>query len=188
MGQQIMTQVLNPGCCMRHDFYIFKQSREKQYFVTCGNHMKLKLLCRQIKFNENTATVICLQLSKSAFAIQRELSCEEDKDCVWYFTLLLSAQQISMTRDDDSISGVRHTVILQHFKLPVGSSHIKTRTKQTLKSCFFLFCNFGFIFLICIQSSPFFVAQHVGFWFPAQGPNPCPLQWKHRFLTTGPPG
>ena len=108
MCQQIMTQVLNPGCCMRHDFYIFKQSREKQYFVTCGNHMKLKLLCRQIKFNENTATVICLQLSKSAFAIQRELSCEEDKDCVWYFTLLLSAQQISMTCDDNSylVSGI----------------------------------------------------------------------------------
>ena len=25
-------------------------------------------------------------------------------------------------------------------------------------------------------------------WFPNQGSNPCPLQWKHRVLTTGPPG
>ena len=24
--------------------------------------------------------------------------------------------------------------------------------------------------------------------FPDQGLNPCPLQWKHRALTTGPPG
>ena len=24
--------------------------------------------------------------------------------------------------------------------------------------------------------------------FPKQGSNPCPLQWKHRVLTTGPPG
>ena len=23
---------------------------------------------------------------------------------------------------------------------------------------------------------------------PDQGSNPCPLQWKHRVLTTGPPG
>ena len=25
-------------------------------------------------------------------------------------------------------------------------------------------------------------------WFPDQGSNPCPLQWKHGTFTTGPPG
>ena len=30
--------------------------------------------------------------------------------------------------------------------------------------------------------------QLVGSWFPNQGPNRCLLQWKHRVLTTGPPG
>ena len=30
--------------------------------------------------------------------------------------------------------------------------------------------------------------QHVGSWFPDQGSNPCPVQWKCRVLTTGPPG
>ena len=29
---------------------------------------------------------------------------------------------------------------------------------------------------------------HLGFSFPNQGWNPCPLQRKHRVLTTGPPG
>ena len=30
--------------------------------------------------------------------------------------------------------------------------------------------------------------SHAGSYFPDQGWNPCPLQWKHGFLTTGPPG
>ena len=30
--------------------------------------------------------------------------------------------------------------------------------------------------------------RHVGFWFPDQGWNLHPLQWKCRVLTTGPPG
>ena len=29
---------------------------------------------------------------------------------------------------------------------------------------------------------------HVGSWFPQQGSNLCPLQWKRRVSTTGPPG
>ena len=29
---------------------------------------------------------------------------------------------------------------------------------------------------------------HAGSQFPHQGSNPCPLQWKRRVLTTGPPG
>ena len=28
----------------------------------------------------------------------------------------------------------------------------------------------------------------LGVWFPDQGSNPCPLQWKRRVLTAGPPG
>ena len=43
---------------------------------------------------------------------------------------------------------------------------------------FFCFC-----FLVFCHSTGL-----VGSWFPDQGSNPCPLQWKHRFLTTGPPG
>ena len=31
-------------------------------------------------------------------------------------------------------------------------------------------------------------AQHAGSWFPKQGSNPCPLQWKRRVLTTEWPG
>ena len=34
-----------------------------------------------------------------------------------------------------------------------------------------------------------FLATPLGMWnFPDQGSNPCPLQWKHGVLTTGPPG
>ena len=29
---------------------------------------------------------------------------------------------------------------------------------------------------------------HVGSYFPDQGSNPLPMLWKHRILTTGPPG
>ena len=31
-------------------------------------------------------------------------------------------------------------------------------------------------------------AWHAGSWFPDQGLNPCPLQWKWGVLITGPPG
>ena len=34
----------------------------------------------------------------------------------------------------------------------------------------------------------FLAAWHVGSYFPNQGSNPCPLQWKYGVLTTGPPG
>ena len=135
------------------------------------------------KFNENTATVICLQLSKSAFEIRRELSCAEDKDCVWYFTLLLSAQQISMTRDDDSISGVRHTVILQHFKLPVGSSHIKTRRKQTLKSRFFFFVVSVLSSSVwCAFRVPLLCGTPCGVLGPCPGIKPMPSAVKAQIL------
>ena len=30
--------------------------------------------------------------------------------------------------------------------------------------------------------------HHVGSYFPDQGSNRCPVQWKHRLLTTGLPG
>ena len=30
--------------------------------------------------------------------------------------------------------------------------------------------------------------RHLGSHFPDQGLNPCPVQWKHGVLTTGPPG
>ena len=37
-------------------------------------------------------------------------------------------------------------------------------------------------------SFSFFFLPHAGSQFPNQGSNPCPLQWKFRVLTTGPPG
>ena len=43
---------------------------------------------------------------------------------------------------------------------------------------FFVFCG-----VFC-----FFLVWPVGVWFPDQGSNPCPLQWKRRVLTAGPPG
>ena len=43
-----------------------------------------------------------------------------------------------------------------------------------------LFCQLFFCFS--------YTSQHVGSYFPDQGLNPCPLQWKCKVLTTGPPG
>ena len=40
---------------------------------------------------------------------------------------------------------------------------------------------YNFLFFGC-------AAQHVGSYFPDQGSNLCPLQWKCRVLTTGLPG
>ena len=34
----------------------------------------------------------------------------------------------------------------------------------------------------------FLAAWHVRSWFPDRGWNPCPLQWKHEVLSSGPPG
>ena len=39
--------------------------------------------------------------------------------------------------------------------------------------------------------APFFFGYtewNVGSYFPKQRSNPCPMQWKHRVLATGPPG
>ena len=33
-----------------------------------------------------------------------------------------------------------------------------------------------------------YATQHVGYYFLDQGLNPCFLHWKHRVLTSGPPG
>ena len=46
-----------------------------------------------------------------------------------------------------------------------------------------LYCFFYTIIIIII----FLAAWHVGSYFPNQGLNPCPLQGKHRVLTTGLP-
>ena len=43
------------------------------------------------------------------------------------------------------------------------------------------FMSFFFLFLPCH-------AWHVGSYFPDQGSNPCPLQWKYGTLTSRPPG
>ena len=39
----------------------------------------------------------------------------------------------------------------------------------------------------CLFGPPIPTQQHAGSWFSDQGLNPCPLQWKHGVLTTGPP-
>jgi len=81
------------------------------------------------------------------------------------------------TCDNDSISGVRHTAIRQHCKLPVGSSHIKTRTEQTLRSCFFFFCNLFYllVFLFDMHSYfPLFFGTACGVLVPCPGIEPMP--------------
>ena len=54
--------------------------------------------------------------------------------------------------------------------------------KFSLSFCVLFFCFVLFLFFV---SS---VAWHAGSWFPEQGSNPCPLQWKHRVLPPGWPG
>ena len=56
---------------------------------------------------------------------------------------------------------------------PILSLQLCCNSKTVLKSCFA------------------FLAVLRGTWdlsFPTKRSNPCPLQWKHRILTTGPPG
>ena len=50
----------------------------------------------------------------------------------------------------------------------------------------FLFVSFLFIYLFLFIY--FFAAPLSPWYFPDQGSNLCPLHWKHRVLTTGPPG
>ena len=49
----------------------------------------------------------------------------------------------------------------------------------------FIFYNYHFLIFFFI-----FLTTSCDMWnlFPSQGSNPWPLQWKHRVLTTGPPG
>ena len=51
-----------------------------------------------------------------------------------------------------------------------------------------LFCRFSFFFSFLSFFFSGCPAQHVGSYFPYQKSNPCSLQWKYGFLTTGPPG
>ena len=56
------------------------------------------------------------------------------------------------------------------------------------------FFHFSFLCLIRLPALIYFIYSfgrttwHVGSQFPDQGSKPRPLQWKHRFLTTGLPG
>ena len=43
--------------------------------------------------------------------------------------------------------------------------------------------NYALFFCCC-----FLAMRHAGSYFPDQGSNLCPLQWKSGVLTTGPPG
>ena len=48
----------------------------------------------------------------------------------------------------------------------------------------FIFMNLKILFFFLFDCTTW----HAGSEFPNQGWNPCPLQWKHRALTTAPPG
>ena len=56
-----------------------------------------------------------------------------------------------------------------------------------IRLCLLLCCKFLLIYLF-IRFFCCCATWHVGPSFPGQGLNPCPLQWKHRVLTTGPQG
>ena len=45
-------------------------------------------------------------------------------------------------------------------------------------------CQVNLYILFCFAHA----TRHAGSYFPDQGSNPCPLQWKHGVLTIGPPG
>ena len=64
-----------------------------------------------------------------------------------------------------------------HASVPVSfwalSLHALLQTFQTFTSCSIFFSH---------------AVRHAGSHFPDQGSNPHLLQWKHRILTTGPPG
>ena len=56
-----------------------------------------------------------------------------------------------------------------------------------------LFFNIVSAILVVLPFHIYFILfchamQHLGSFFPDQGLNPCPLHWKHRVITTGPPG
>ena len=53
-------------------------------------------------------------------------------------------------------------------------------------TCSDTFCSLAVVLFVCL----FFgrATQHARSQFPDQGLNPCPLQWKLRVSTTGPPG
>ena len=68
-------------------------------------------------------------------------------------------------------------------------SPLRAKPRQTsLFFVFFLSVTLFFIFIFYLKNYFGLTACHVGSWFPDQGLNPCPLQWKLRVLTTVPPG
>ena len=68
-----------------------------------------------------------------------------------------------------------------HISLPLNSEYVSHSLASQFIWQFFLpsFCLFGFFFL---------ATPHSMWGSSNQRWNPCPLQWKHRVLTTGPPG
>ena len=56
--------------------------------------------------------------------------------------------------------------------------------------CLSIVLSYHWFFKILFTSLSFIfgcTTQHVRSYFPSEGSNPYPLQWKHRVLTTGPP-
>ena len=86
--------------------------------------------------------------------------------------------------------------IFKHYTL-LGKKHRTSLEKQfttNRQTLFLLLFSFSFFFFFFIFYFFYFIffyflaARHAGSWFPDQGSNPRPLQWKRRGLTAGPPG
>ena len=70
------------------------------------------------------------------------------------------------------------------FEIPANYVCVEGLEVDIYSVDFILFHFISFHFIIFFGHA----ARHVGSWFPNQGLNLSPLQWKLRVLTTGPPG
>ena len=93
------------------------------------------------------------------------------------------------------VSGACH-LLVRVLSLYWPSCQLETICLGAFRNSEFLACQQPFVlfpnsafYVLFLSSSIFWcTAGHVGSQFPDQGSNPCPLQWKHRTLTSRPPG
>ena len=57
--------------------------------------------------------------------------------------------------------------------MDIKTEYLNPNSDSLVRCTFFFFCHATWL---------------AGFYFSDQRRNSCPLQWKHRILTTGPPG
>ena len=108
--------------------------------------------------------------------------------CPTYFTQhtypLVTSMLLQMARFHSFLCLTFHCVYIHRIFIHSSS--------DGLLGCFRILAIVNNPAVIHISFLPFFffrrAARLVGSQFPDQGSNPCPLQWKHGVLTTGPPG